>query len=445
MSKPFKKGMAVLAGFGLLSCSLQGFSYDVKAREALYHDSNVSILSALDRYVSTNEYAFADEWNAYQAELAKAEADATAVAEIAKDDEEEAIGVNKKEKKYVTGVGSIQRIDTEEEVTTEEVAEEEDAAEETVTVSSAQTYDFSGKAMNVSGGLLNIRESADGDSKKVGTIENGGIMTVSEQGDEWTHITSGSVDGYVKNDYIAFGDAAREYAEANLVKVAVVNCASLRVRAEASVDSEKLALLPEGESYEVVELLDGWTKIRLNTVEGYLNNEYIIISYMMPTAKAEADTSSDTPAQAEETTEQQTTPEETTEQTTEAPAPVPSSSVGQAIVDEALKYVGCPYVYGGNSLTNGTDCSGFTMLILAKFGYSLPHTATGQSYLGSEVSISALEPGDLVFYDHGTGSIEHVAIYMGGGQIVHASTPATGIMISNAFYSTPFKAVRIAK
>ena len=85
MSKPFKKGMAVLAGFGLLSCSLQGFSYDVKAREALYHDSNVSILSALDRYVSTNEYAFADEWNAYQAELAKAEADATAVAEIAKD------------------------------------------------------------------------------------------------------------------------------------------------------------------------------------------------------------------------------------------------------------------------------------------------------------------------------------------------------------------------
>ena len=452
MKQPLKKGVAILAGFGLFTCSLQGFAYETKAQDALLHDSNVSIMVALDRYVANNEYAFADEWNAYQAELAKAEADSTAVATketVAKaDDDADQIYGNLSITSYSVGTGSIKRIDQTEEVTEEEETTEETASEETQEASGAdaQSFDFSGKAMNVSGGQLNIRKSADADSARVGYIDNGGIMTVSEQGDEWTHITSGNVDGYVKNDYVAFDDAAREYAEANLQKVAVINCASLRMRAEASAESEKLALLPQGESYEVLEVLNGWTKIQLDSVVGYLSNDYIIISYKMPVAEAVNESGEETETTEQNTTEaQEEQQEEQQEETTEAPAPVPSSSVGQAIVDEALKYVGNPYVYGGNSLTNGTDCSGFTMLILAKFGYSLPHTATGQSYLGSEVSISALEPGDLVFYDHGTGSIEHVAIYMGNGQIVHASTPATGIMISSAFYSTPFKAVRIAK
>ena len=458
MRKPLVKSVAIVAGFGLFAGSLQTGSFSAKASKALYHDSNVSIIAALDRYVADNEYAFAEEWEAYRAEAALAEADSTAVASIEKKEEKKEdvtyFSDKKEEKGYSVGTGSIKRID----VTEEAEEEEEEAAgaeteEEESYAGEAATFDFSGMAMNVSGGTLNIRQSADADSAKVGTIENGGIMTVTESGDEWTLISSGGVEGYVNNSYVAFGDDAYAYAEANLMKVAVINCASLRMRAEASADSEKLALLPEGESYEVIGSVDGWTQIQLDTVTGYLSNEYIIISYRMPVAEAYADESTDTntdnadedneaPAETvEETTE---APAETEAETTEAPAEVASSSVGQQVVNEALKYVGNPYVYGGNSLTNGTDCSGFTMLILAMFGYSLPHSATAQSYLGTEVSTSALEPGDLVFYDHGTGSIEHVAIYIGNGQIVHASTPATGIMISSAFYSTPFKAVRIA-
>ena len=98
---------------------------------------------------------------------------------------------------------------------------------------------------------------------------------------------------------------------------------------------------------------------------------------------------------------------------------------------------------GGTSLTNGADCSGFVQSVYKNFGYSLPRTCTPQSNAGTAVSLAALAPGDLVFYDHGTGSCEHVGIYIGNGQIVHASSSRTGIKISNVNYSTPFKACRI--
>ena len=99
-------------------------------------------------------------------------------------------------------------------------------------------------------------------------------------------------------------------------------------------------------------------------------------------------------------------------------------------------------MWGGSSLTHGTDCSGFTMSIYAQFGYSLPHSAAAQSGRGRSVSFSDLQPGDLIFYRNG-GRIGHVAMYIGGGQVVHASTESTGIIVSNMYYSTPCKAVRV--
>ena len=111
----------------------------------------------------------------------------------------------------------------------------------------------------------------------------------------------------------------------------------------------------------------------------------------------------------------------------------------------ALQFVGNPYVWGGTSLTEGADCSGFVMRVFEHFQYQLPRTADVQAEVGTPISLAALAPGDLLFYDHGSGSIQHVAIYIGDGQIVHASNSTTGIIVSNAYYSTPCKAVRIAE
>lgn len=112
------------------------------------------------------------------------------------------------------------------------------------------------------------------------------------------------------------------------------------------------------------------------------------------------------------------------------PAAKPNTDVATSLVNYALQFVGNPYVYGGSSLTNGTDCSGFTMSIFANYGYSLPHSAESQSYLGSYVSLDSLEPGDLIFYGY-NGYICHVAIYIGNGQIVHAATSSQGIVTAN--------------
>ena len=123
-----------------------------------------------------------------------------------------------------------------------------------------------------------------------------------------------------------------------------------------------------------------------------------------------------------------------------------SSATGSRIVSYAQQFVGNPYRYGGNSLTNGIDCSGFTQQIMAKFGYSISRTSSSQSGDGRAVSTSNLRAGDLVFYGDG-GSIDHVALYIGGGQVVHASNsapyPRGGIKISNVNYRTPICARRI--
>ena len=123
---------------------------------------------------------------------------------------------------------------------------------------------------------------------------------------------------------------------------------------------------------------------------------------------------------------------------TEAPS---TSGTGQQIVDYAVQFVGNPYVWGGTSLTNGADCSGFTLSVFANFGIGLSRTAESQSYGGTSVDFGGLQPGDLLFYNS-TGSIDHVAIYIGGGQIVHAANSRKGIIISDAYYQTPVCARR---
>jgi cell wall-associated NlpC family hydrolase len=160
-------------------------------------------------------------------------------------------------------------------------------------------------------------------------------------------------------------------------------------------------------------------------------------------------TAATTETAAAETTVTQTEAPQTEAPQTEAPqteAAVTSESsgsgLGAQVAAYATQFVGNPYVYGGASLTGGADCSGFTMAVYANFGVGLPHNAAAQSGCGTPVSLSDLQPGDLLFYDNG-GGIGHVALYIGGGSVVHASNPETGIKISSYNYRSPVAAVRL--
>ncbi len=117
------------------------------------------------------------------------------------------------------------------------------------------------------------------------------------------------------------------------------------------------------------------------------------------------------------------------------------TDIQMEVCEYAKQFVGNPYRWGGTSLTNGADCSGFTMSVYAKYGVSLPHSSKSQAHCGSSVSLSEVQPGDLIFY--GGKSIHHVAMYIGNGQVVHAQSKKTGIVITSMYYNTPTKAVRV--
>ena len=132
--------------------------------------------------------------------------------------------------------------------------------------------------------------------------------------------------------------------------------------------------------------------------------------------------------------------------TTSTPVAGPGSSAAvvsatrTAIVAYAKQFLGNPYVYGGTSLTNGADCSGFTQSVFAHFGITTGRSSRDQAAKGKQISLSAIQPGDLLFYASGS-YINHVAIYIGDGKIIHSSNPTTGITITKYNYRTPSKAV----
>lgn len=439
MSKTLKKHLAIYAALGICVCSYN--FVDIKAveskeavndealetvadepeivSEVVYNDANVSISSALDRYIAYNSTSALDE---------------------------------------ILGIG---------------VADEESLEKNTEKAASGSYIDFSNKAIITTSGQVNIRQNADVNSDKIGIINNGGLVTVVEKGSEWSHIKSGNCDGYIKNEFLAFGNDAKTYAENNLPKVAVVNATTLRLRESDREDSECLTLLTGGEEYGIVNQGDAWTKVEVDdSLSGYVRNEYISISYRTSkaialevednttqaasndTAATEAATTqaantqtTEASKKADATTAAPATEAPTTEApATEAPAATPAPAVNpnaQSVCNFALQFVGNPYVYGGSSLTDGTDCSGFTMSVYANFGVYLPHSSAAQANCGTEVSLSEVAPGDIIFYKNGGTTIGHAALYIGGGQVVHASTEKTGIIVSNMYYSTPCKAIRV--
>ncbi|MCM1157182.1 MAG: NlpC/P60 family protein [Bacteroidales bacterium] len=360
---------------------------------------------------------------------------------------------------------------TAEQPDSENQAAPQEAQEDTVQVEEKRAKVESNQVVANIDSYLNIRSDANEDAEVVGKFYTGNVGTIVEKGDQWSLVSSGNAYGYVNNDYLLFGEAAEQYIENNCDQIAKVTADTLNVRAEESTDSEVITLSDEGDALTILGKENGWVKVAVSEEEvGYVASDYVYIDYIYETAvtleeeeaavaaeeqrraeEAEAQTTqsapTETPVQKEQTT-QAASAEAPAQQTptTEAPAPAPApvqsqagSTTGQAIANFAVQYVGYPYVYGGTSLTNGADCSGFVQTVFANFGYSLPRVASDQANAGSAISVDSIQPGDLLFY-HGFG---HVAIYIGGGQVVHASNAATGIKISAYNYSPIDRAVRI--
>lgn len=292
--------------------------------------------------------------------------------------------------------------------------ESEQANEAAQTPTAAQTCGYTNLGMSViSSGNLNIRQEASTDSEVVGILTNHNACELLEDAGDWYKVTSGKVTGYVNKQYLVTGDEAESIAEQEIKTVATVNTETLNVRAEKSTEAAVLSQVGNSEAFTVNSVADGWVEISVDDSVGYISQDYVTLAQALPTAKTIAQVKYGDGV----------------------------SDVRTSVVSYALQFVGNRYVWGGTSLENGVDCSGFTMRILGKYGISLPHSSKAQPSYGTKISASEAKPGDLFFYGSGR-SISHVAIYIGNGQIVHASNKRDGIKVSNAYYRNPICVAR---
>lgn len=298
---------------------------------------------------------------------------------------------------------------------------------------------------------LNIRKKPSTDAKIVGKLpKNAGCNIYGITKDGWAKIKSGNVTGYVSSEYLVMDEEAEAYALEVGTLVATVKTTTLNARFVPSTDSAKYTLVPEGENLEVFredlkasfvekfidkyfqgedkqyiaevdqdamyDQLDDWLCVKIDDERVFVSKEFVDISYQLKKA-----------VELKELSENKS-------------AGVTSTRI--SMVEYAKQFLGNRYVWGGTSLTNGTDCSGFTMSIYAHFGYSIPRTSAAQASYTRSISSSDVRPGDLFFYGKGS-SVGHVAMYIGNGLVIHASNERDGIKISNAYYRTPIKIGRV--
>ncbi len=334
-----------------------------------------------------------------------------------------------------------------------------------------------------------MRSEPSEDSECTGKLYNDAVGNVLAKEGDWVKIKSGNAEGYVKSDYIVMEDEAKDLVKTIGDRNAKVITTTLYVRADASKDAEIIGLVPMDDILTVLEVEDdGWVKVSVEEGEGYVSNEFVTIytEYLhaeskeeeeerLEQEKAERKKAREALRNAEteqleatdddnnnhdnadnrnhEHEEQDNADndqadasefdyyayEQSDDQPVEDEYQEPESDTGSVVAKYALQFVGNPYVYGGSSLTNGADCSGFVMSVYKKFGISLPHSSGADRSVGYAVNggLSNARPGDLICYSG------HVALYIGNGQIVHASSAKTGIKISNANYREPVAVRRI--
>ena len=331
----------------------------------------------------------------------------------------------------------------------------------------------------VNGGYVRVRRIPSTKGKMVGKIYNNcGARILEKTNNGWYKIVSGNCTGYIKAEYFVTGSKAQDYALDDGYVFANIKDTGIHVRQSPTTKSDVVTNVYNKETYVIKKFSnDGnWVKIKIKAgVSGWVSSDFVKISIDMDTAitikeekeqirkqkeeearerqaqldaqkKAESNNNlqsdnssntagnntsnnnSDNSNKSNNSSNNNSTPSQSTN--TQPSYGDASGGGASAVVAYAKQFLGNPYVWGGSSLTNGTDCSGFTMSVYAHFGYSLNRSSYTQVYNGTAVSLGALQPGDLLFYKYGGSTISHVAIYIGGGQIIHASTESTGIIIS---------------
>ena len=295
---------------------------------------------------------------------------------------------------------------------------------------------------------VNVRDKASEEGEIVGKLYNKSVGSFIEEEDGWYKISSGSVEGYVKGEFCVTGDDAVDYAKEVGTRIATVTTTTLKVREKPGLEETVLGLVPIEDELIVTEELDGWVKVNIEEGDGYVSMDYVTLS----TEFVKAESVEEEKARLAKEEEARKAAKEAAKKKSEENASSkkktttdggktyanPTGSSGSDVAQFALQFVGNPYVYGGTSLTNGADCSGFVMSVYKNFGVSLPHSSAADRSVGASVNgLENAQPGDVVCYSG------HVGIYIGNGQIVHASTSKTGIIVSNASYRSILSIRRI--